>query len=95
MSGQIALSAAENNKEVRDIEKDRETLRKAGAWLWQKTKAVSLFIPLFILFLVGDIIKKVVGGLFFMALGLVIIILQWGIIARIIIWVFDLLNHHH
>jgi len=95
MNGQIALSAAENNKEVRDIEKDRETLRKARAWLWQKTRAVLLFIPLFILFLVGDIIKKVVGGLFFMALGLVIIILQWGIIARIIIWVFDLLNHHH
>ncbi len=95
MNGQIALSEAENNKEARDIEKDRETLRKARAWLWQKTKAVSLFIPLFILFLVGDIIKKVVGGLFFMALGLVIIILQWGIIARIIIWVFDLLNHHH
>ena len=95
MNGQIALSAAESNKEARDIEKDRETLRKARAWLWQKTKAVSLFIPLFILFLVGDIIKKVVGGLFFMALGLVIIILQWGIIARIMIWVFDLLNHHH
>jgi len=95
MNGQIALSAAESNKEARDIEKDRETLRKARAWLWQKTKAVSLFIPLFILFLVGDIIKKVVGRLFFMALGLVIIILQWGIIARIIIWVFDLLNHHH
>ncbi len=88
MNNQLAVPVS------RDLKNDKETLRRAGVWLWQKTKAVSLFIPLFILFLVGDIIKKVVGGLFFMALGAVIIILQWGIIARIIIWVFDLLNHH-